>query len=42
MWRLWERQEMHTEFWWGNTKDHSDPIGIDGKIILKYIFKKTG
>jgi hypothetical protein len=30
---------MNTKFWWRNVRkrDHLDDIGIDGKIILKYI-----
>jgi hypothetical protein len=28
---------VHTEFWWG---DHLENPGVDGSIILKWIFKK--
>ena len=33
---------MHTGFWWGNQteRDHLEDLGIDGKIILKWILKK--
>jgi len=36
------RGEVHVGFWWGNLKerDHLEDLGIDGTIILKYIFKK--
>jgi len=30
--------EVHTGFWWG--RDHLKDIGVDGKIILKWFFKK--
>jgi hypothetical protein len=36
------RGEVHTGFWWGNVSER-DPLedpGIDGKIILKWIFEK--
>jgi hypothetical protein len=38
---MWER-EMHTGFWWGNLRegDHLGDPGVDGRIILKLIFKK--
>ena len=31
---------MHTGFWWGNPKegDHLVDLGVDGRIILKWIF----
>ena len=33
---------MHTGFWWGNLSegDHMEDIGLDGKIILKWILEK--
>ena len=33
---------MHTSFWWGNLMeiDHLKDLGIDGRIILKWIFRK--
>jgi hypothetical protein len=35
-------REVHTEFWWGDLRqgDHLGDSGIDGRIILKLIFKK--
>jgi hypothetical protein len=38
---LW-RGEVCTRFWWGNLRerDHCGYQGVDGKIILKWIFKK--
>jgi hypothetical protein len=34
--------EMHTGFWWGNLRerDHSEDPGVDGRIILRWIFWK--
>jgi hypothetical protein len=36
------RGEVHTEFWRGNlsTKDHLEDPGLNGSIILKWIFRK--
>jgi hypothetical protein len=36
------RGEVHTEFWWGDLREgnHLEDPGVDGRIILKWIFKK--
>jgi hypothetical protein len=35
-------EEGHTGFWWGNLRerDHLEDPGIDGMIILNWIFEK--
>jgi len=33
------REVVHTRFWWGE-RDHLEDLGVDGKIILRWIFKK--
>jgi hypothetical protein len=44
MWHVWGRREVHTGFWWGDPRegDHLGDPGVDGRIILKLIFKKWG
>jgi hypothetical protein len=34
--------EVHAKIWWENSKegDHNGDQGVDGRIILKWIFKK--
>jgi hypothetical protein len=36
------RREAYTGFWWGNLKkrDHMGDPGVDGRIILRWIFRK--
>ena len=35
------RGEVYTGFWWGNLKgkDHLEHPGVDGRIILRLIFR---
>jgi len=36
------RGEVCTEFWWGNLRerDHLEAPGVDGRVILRWIFRK--
>jgi len=40
--RMGGRREVHTGFWWGNLKEinHTKDPGVDGRIILRWIFRK--
>ena len=42
MWSVWGRGEVCTGFWWGNLRerDHWGDPDVDGKIILRGIFRK--
>jgi hypothetical protein len=42
MWHVWQTAEVHIEFSWGNLREraHLEKLGVDGRIILKRIFKK--
>jgi hypothetical protein len=35
------KREVHTGFWWGNLRegDHLGDAGVDGRKILKWLFK---
>jgi hypothetical protein len=41
VWYVWGR-EVHTGLWWGNLgdRDRLEDIGLDVRIILKWISKK--
>jgi hypothetical protein len=36
------KREVHTRFWWGDLRegDHLGDPGVDGRIILRWIFGK--
>ena len=42
MWHVWGRGQLHTGFWWEDPrkKVHVQDLGVDGEIILKWIFKR--
>jgi hypothetical protein len=42
MWHEWVRREVYRGFWWGNLRkrDRLEDLGVEGRIILKCIFKK--
>jgi len=41
MQHVWGRGEVYTGFWWGNLResDHLEDPGVDGRIILRWIFR---
>jgi hypothetical protein len=42
MYHVWGKGEAYTGFWWGNPRerDHMEGSGVDGRIILRWIFRK--
>jgi hypothetical protein len=42
MWQAWGTDEVRTGFLWGNLTErgHLEDVGVDGRIILKWMFKK--
>jgi hypothetical protein len=44
MWREWRKGEMCTGFWGGSLRerDHWGDPDVDGRIILRGIFRKWG
>jgi hypothetical protein len=41
---MWGKREVYTGFWLGDVREgnHLGDPGIDGRIILRWIFKKWG
>jgi hypothetical protein len=41
MWQIWETRDVNKGFGWGDLtgRHHLEDLGIDGRIILKWIFK---
>jgi hypothetical protein len=43
MQRVWGKGEAYAEFLWGNVREsgHLEYPGLDGRVILRRIFKKS-
>jgi hypothetical protein len=39
---LWGKRQVHTAFWWEDLRqgDYLGDPGVDGRIILRWIFKQ--
>jgi hypothetical protein len=42
MWHVWETEDEHTGFWWEDLRErnHLEDLSVDGRKILKWVFKK--
>jgi len=42
MWHVWGTGEVQTGLWWEDLRerDHLEDVGVDGRIILKWISKQ--
>jgi hypothetical protein len=42
MWHVWGKREVQARFRWGYLREggHLEDPGVDGRIMLKWIFKK--
>jgi len=42
MQQVWGKGEAYTGFWWGNLgeRDRLEDPGLDGRIILRRVFRK--
>jgi hypothetical protein len=38
--QIWRTREVYAGSWWGNLRerDHLEDTGVDGRIILRWIF----
>jgi len=42
MWHVWRTGEVHKGFWWLELRerDYLEDMGRDGRVLLRWIFKK--